>query len=840
MRQNVPIVGIGASAGGLEALEEFFKHVPERSGFAFVVVQHLDPTKVDLLPSLIQVITPMPVKQASNSETIQRNQIYIIPPDKDIALQGDTLILTQPTMPRGQRLPINFFFESLARELKEKSIAVVLSGMGSDGCLGIKFIKENAGLVLAQTPADARFDSMPSSAINSGLVDIVAPAAELANRMIFHLAHSNGKNEAVSVSAVGSKDDLDQIVGLIREHTGNDFSLYKNNTIHRRIDRRLAIHSISTLDLYVKYLRENSQEIDILFKELLIGVTSFFRDVAVWEELEQVVLPDIFARFPKGKQLRAWVTPCSTGQEAYTLAIVFQQAINRLNLHEKFSLKIFATDLDTDAIRLARKGDFSASIAAELPESILASYFSKTVTGYSINSDIRDMVVFAEQNILMDPPFTRLDILCCRNLLIYLGSELQRKLVPLFHYALTDEGHLVLGKAETIGPYGHLFQDLGKNNHIFKAINNQISYVELDFPSRLTVSNPLDKKESEKTSDMTKSDSNFQAMADQLLLRQYSPAAVIINQEGDILYVNGRTGAYLEPAAGKANWNIHAMIHDDISHDLELAIAKVKNTFDVRTVTCQVRKPSSVVSNVRLTVQRIENPKSLSGLIMVVFDTVESESKSRFKLGGKSQTNLSAQLKQSRDMLQMLREESQSTQEDLRSSIEELQSTNEELQSSNEELTTSKEEMQSLNEELQTVNSELESKISELSWVNNDMINLLNSTEIATLFLDPALNIRRFTSYCAPIFKLLPTDTGRPLSDIVTDLEYPSLQADARAVLKTLVFSEKEIKTKTGYWYKVRIMPYRTKEDLIDGVVITLADINAYKKLETELRALGR
>jgi len=829
------IVGIGASAGGLEALEQFFSHIPADCEVAFVVIQHLNPIQKGLLPEVLQRITPMNVSQVSDGMKVKPNCIYVIPPNKDLAIAHDKLFLSEPKAARGLRLPIDFFFKSLADAQHKRAIGVILSGMGSDGTLGLRAIKENAGMTFVQSPDSAKFDAMPRSAIDNELADIVAPPPELWGQIATSLTHhlpGNHKDSTPNI-ALKSPTALEQIVTLLRERTDNDFSLYKKNTIYRRIERRMGLHQIDTIAHYASYLAKNTQELDLLFKELLIGVTSFFRDAAIWEALKTSVIPALLAEYPVGKDMRAWVPACSTGEEAYSLAIIFKEVLAQSSLHPRFKLQIFATDLDADAVARARRGVYPANIAADVSPERLLRFFIAEDKGYRINQEIREMVIFAQQNIIVDPPFTKLDLLCCRNLLIYFSAELQKKLIPLFHYALTGRGVLLLGNAETIGDYSALFEPLDKHTRLYRRIERTPARAFIDFPTKHFSTTSMTQHESEPT----KSGFNLQNQIDQFILQNYSQPAVVVNTEGDILYINGRTGKYLEPAAGKANLNVYAMAREGLRYEIAGALTKAQHQIEavhMHGLTVETNGGRQILN---LTVQAIMHPKELSGMLIVVFSD-QPTPPARRRLHKSANTDvlaLQAELQQAREELQTLREERQTSQEELKSSNEELQSTNEELQSTNEELTTSKEEMQSLNEELQIVNAELQAKVNDLSWINNDMKNLLNSMEIATIFLDNTLNIRRFTNHAVHLFKLISTDVGRPLSNIVTDLDYPQLHLDAQEVLRTLVFIEKQVKTHDDRYFKVRIMPYRTQDNVIDGVVITFIDITETKLLELQL-----
>jgi len=828
-----PIVGIGASAGGLEALELFLANVPQESGTAFVIVQHLDPTHKGIMPELLQRTTVMEVFQARDRLQVRPDCVYVIPPNKDMSILHGHLYLFEPTAARGLRLPIDFFLRSLAEDRKEGSIGVILSGMGSDGTMGLRAIKEKAGLVLVQEPASAKFDSMPRSAIEAGLADIVAPVEALPGKIFDYLRHA--LVIATTESPLEEKDQsaLEKVLILLRATSGHDFSLYKKNTVYRRVERRMGIHQINRIASYVRYLQENPQEVELLFKELLIGVTSFFRDPGAWEQVREKVIPAILANHSPGGVLRAWSAGCSTGEEAYSLAMVFKEALEQIKPPEGFSLQIFATDLDRDAIDKARQGFYPANIAADVSPERLNRFFIKDGNGYRVGKEIREMVTFATQNIIMDPPFTRLDILICRNLLIYLTPELQKKLMPLFHYSLIPGGVLFLGSAESVSTFTDLFEPLNIKSRLFRRRESALSAEPLAFPASFFPALPGTPKELS----MVQPAANLQSLADQLLLQHFSPPAVLTNDRGDILYISGRTGNYLEPAAGKANWNIFAMAREGLRFELGSAFQKaIRQKEQVSARGLKVGEGANA-QTVDITVQSIEDPEALRGMVMIVFSNVAPAQEKKATGRSMSASAGNARVSELEKELQTVREGLQTTREEMQSSQEELKSTNEELQSTNEELTTSREEMQSLNEELQTVNAEQQSKMDELSRVNNDMRNLLNSTEIVTVFLDNELHILRYTPGADKLFKLIPGDVGRPLSDIVNSLIYPELAETAQEVLRTLTFSEKQVTTSDGRWYSVRIMPYRTMEDVIAGVVITFSNITAAKALEAELRA---
>jgi two-component system CheB/CheR fusion protein len=835
----IRIVGLGASAGGLAALEQFLENTPVNSGMAYVVVQHMDPTKKALLPELLQHVTAMPVREAGQGMRIEADVVYVIPPNTELSVVNGVLKLVPPSEPRGMRLPINVLFSSLASAQCERAIAVVMSGMGSDGTLGLQAIKAVGGLAVVQEPASAEFDSMPRSAIEAGCADIVATPAEMPARILSFIAQvpdiALQEEDPPAVSTT-----LQPIIMLLQRQTRHDFSLYKPSTLHRRIERRMAIHGITALTDYAALLEHNEQEIDLLFKELLIGVTSFFRDPAVWKYLVEEALPELMARRRSDKKLRAWSVGCSTGEEAYSLAMAFSEAMQALPPPNDFSLQIFASDLSPDAIAMARRGRYPLSISSHVSPERLARFFSAHETHYQINQGIRDMVLFARHDVVLDSPFTKLDLIVCRNLLIYFDASLQRRLLPLFHYSLRPGGLLLLGSSETVGRANLLFSPLQPKLRFYLRQDN----VSLSGPDFLLKSFPplsrLIKEHAVSPPHVPlQSSTNLQTAADQVLLQVYAPAAVVLNSDGDIVYISGRTGKYLEPAAGKANWNFHAMAREGLRTPLFHALKQAATQSEaVQLHGLQVLLQGGGTQVVDVTVQALQEPAALKGMVMVVFRdmTTTPAGRGRSRAKDAAADPHAADLQKYQDEIQALREEARASREELQSSNEELQSTNEELQSTNEELTTSKEEMQSMNEELQTINNELQTKLDDLALAQSDMQNVLNSIEIAILFLDQNLNVRRYTERAAKLINLRASDVGRPLTDLTTTLQYPLLHEDALNTLRTLAFSEKQIPTSDGRWFSVSIMPYRRLDNVIDGVVVTLVDITATKELESALR----
>jgi two-component system, chemotaxis family, CheB/CheR fusion protein len=841
--RRAPVVGVGASAGGLEALEQFFAHVPANSGLAFVVVQHLDPAKESILPELLQRSASIPVVQLSDRVATEPNHVYVAPPGFEVTLLNGVLHLLKPVAPRGLRLPIDFFLRSLAVDQQANAAGVILSGMGSDGTLGLRALKEKAGGIFVQSPETARFPAMPSSAIDAGLADVVAAPDELPARIVAYFDHPI-QALAETRQAEHLNSSLEKVLILVRAQTGHDFSLYKKSTVYRRIQRRMAIHQLPTVDAYVQYVRQNALEADLLFKELLIGVTCFFRDPEVWHHLKGEVLPKLIQTRPEGGVLRAWVSACSTGEEAYSLAMLFAEVVDELEPESHFSLQIFATDLDADAITKARTGFYPENIAGDVSPDRLRRFFTKVQGGYRVVKAIRSMVIFAQQSIASDPPFAKLDILTCRNLMIYLEPDLQRSLLQMFHGSLVPGGVLVLGSAETIGQAADLFTPLDVKSRIFRRLGGSVQRA-ISFPvhsnSGVLGGKPgqsLVRIENEAGLPANTRPS-MQTLADQVLLHRFCPAAVLVTTKGDIVYFSGKTGKYLEPPAGKANLNLFAMARRGLSQPLSeifYQAVRQKAGTELDEVLIASDGGRTAQQRFKVTVEPLEEPTELAGLLLVVFSDLPAAHSPLAPEGNEEVSAVDARITELTQALARSREENQSTREEMQTSQEELKSANEELQSANEELTTSREEMQSMNEELQTVNSELQGRVDALARASDDMENLLNSTDIATLFLDERLHVRRFTTRTTSLIKLIPTDVGRPITDIVSDLDYPHLARDAEDVLRTLMFKEIEVTAGASRWYKVRIMPYRTQDNRIDGAVITFTDISAAKRLEASLR----
>jgi two-component system, chemotaxis family, CheB/CheR fusion protein len=847
-----PIVGIGASAGGLAAFEAFFSAMPadQDPNMAFVLVQHLAPDHKSILTDLIRRYTRMQVFEVEDGMVVKPNCTYIIPPNRDMAFLNGSLQLLELSSPRSQRLPIDFFFRSLAADQHEKAICIVLSGTGSDGTLGIRAIKGEGGMVMVQNPASTEFDGMPRSALSTGLVDYELPPAEMPAQLIAYATHAFGKlPKVMTITELKEENMYQKIFILLRSQTGSDFSQYKPSTINRRIERRMAVNQIETLPEYLKFLQQTPVEVEALFHDLLIGVTNFFRDPAVFQYLEEHLIPKLFAAKSSNDVLRIWVPGCSTGEEAYSIAILLAEQLERIK--KEITIQIFGTDIDSTAIATARAGLYPSSIAVDITPERLQRYFTSkssptdaTPSAYQIHKNIRDMLVFSEQNLIKDPPFSKVDMISCRNLLIYFGIDLQKKLIPLFHYSLNPEGVLLLGTSETVGDFSNLFTLLDRKSKLFlrkEDLGSPRPLLNHIFPVKTAHDITSSKILPEKTLPRKLP---LREVTEQALLSQIAPAGALITAQGDILYLHGRSGMYLEPTQGEtAVNNILKMAREGLTRDLTVALHKAIRTKEkVHHQGLRV-KTNGDFTTVNLTIIPVEEELisvSRSPLYLVVLEqAVLSENSGKEIRMDTNETivSLKKELRAKEEYLQTANEELESSNEELRSSNEEMQSVNEELQSTNEELETSKEELQSVNEELATVNAELQTKVADLSRVNNDMNNLLAGTGIGTIFVDCNLKILRFTPPTSKIINLILSDLGRPLGHIMSNLVgYDHMMKDVQEVLDTLIPQEVEVQTKDNKFYTMRIQPYRTLDNVIEGAVITFVDITEMKETRETLR----
>ncbi len=833
------VVGIGASAGGLDALERFFQNMTENSGMAFIVVSHLDPNHISIMPELIQKSTKMKLSQAEDGMLVEPNHVYVTPANRDLAILHGTIQLIEPLEAHGFRLPIDYFFKSLSADAGDKAICIILSGMASDGTAGLKAVKGELGMVMVQDPKSAKFDGMPTSAIKTGLVDYILPPEEMPDQLIKY-ASQKGKGVLLDTDIANDKipDTIQKIFILLRSHTSHDFSLYKRNTIYRRIERRMNVAQLGSLPNYIRLLQESPTEIENLFQELLIGVTNFFRDPESFEKLKKLLL-DLVKSKPDNGQIRIWVPGCSTGEEAYSIAIILRECMNEAKKY--FNVQIFATDIDSAAIEKARIGSFSG-IVSDVGKERLNLFFTSEGNIFHIRKEIREMLVFAPQSIIKDPPFTKLDLISCRNLLIYLNSELQKKMIPLFHYSLVPNGILFLGSSETIGEFVDLFSMVDTKWKIYKRRDSIYSaHPLIEYPiSRQT-------GKTYETTMKRNEGKNITLLAEKVILQSYSPNCVIITENGDIVYIHGRTGKYLELTHGEAKMNVYEMAREGLRQELPALIRKVLSSKKSLTAEGIKVRSNGSTQVINLTVRPIKEPAEMSGSLLIIFEEVVPQKKvlvsKKIHYEKKSEKiikELEHELKSTKENLRSTIEELETSNEELKSTNEEMQSTNEEMQSSNEEMETSKEELQSLNEELVTVNTELQNKNDELSVTNNDMKNLMESSDIPTIFLDNDLRIKRFTFHATKVVNLIASDIGRPINHIATNLQYEKLIEDAKEVLRTLLYKEAEVQTNDGLWYQMRIMPYRTTNNVIDGVVITFSDINKMKIVHEELNKLNQ
>ncbi|SDI28281.1 CheR family methyltransferase [Propionivibrio dicarboxylicus] len=821
------LIGIACPLGGLEALLSFLEEVPRDGGMSFVVIQSDAPANPGMFTLSPECSAFLQVRPVEDCLTIEANQVYLVPAGKEVSLRKNVLHMGNPRSDGYLRLPVDYFFRSLAECCAHLSVGVLLGGESGDACdgvFGLRAIKGKGGLTLVQDPGPTAGEGLVRQAIEAGVVDIVAAPEAMPVRIVDYLRRADAELELESPHQAYMLDALDRIVQMLRERRGNDFSLYKRSSLFRRVERRLAVHQLPTLEDYVRYLNENASELDLLFQELLIGVTQFFRDSEVWEVLRIEAIPGLFARYPRGKNLRAWVSACSTGEEAYSLAIAFREALADVKPSRRFTLQIYATDVDPAAVDFARKGLYPPSIAADVSSERLARYFVAESGGsaYRVCKSVREMVVFAAQNVAADPPFTRLDILCCRNLMIYFGAEAQKAMLPVLHYALNPEGLLLLGSAETVNEDDALFSLVHSGARLYRRCGEPNKTPERAMTTPFPMLHAFMPVRSDGVD-------NIGQLTDQLVQQNFAPAAVLVNRNGDILYVSGRTGKYLEPPAGRTNVNLLAMARDGLREALMGVTYLALRTPEREVVLKGVRiRNERGVQTVDVIVQGLEQPDALRGRVLVVFRDVKAVPKRRHEqLVPQSDADraMLREMQRMRENLQATHAEIQMTVEDLRASNEELQSTNEELQSANEELTISREQLQSLNEELQLINGELQSRMRDLEWVRKDMKIVLNSLEIAAIFLDRDMRLRRFTTCATDLFRLIPSDIGRPLIHVMTDLNYPNLVDDADEVLKKVKTRRTLAMSHDDRWYGVRIMPFRSQLDVIDGVVITFIDV---------------
>ncbi|HZP04593.1 MAG TPA: chemotaxis protein CheB [Terracidiphilus sp.] len=831
------VVGIGASAGGLAALKKFFTNVPEDSGLAFVVVVHLSPDHESHLAELLQPLVGFPVEQVRETTALEPNHLYVIPPNANLSAIDTHLRLSKLEDRRQERAPIDHFFRTLAKTHDGNAIAVVLTGTGADGSLGVKDVKANGGLVIAQDPKEAEFDGMPYSAITTGLVDLILPIAEIpANILRFE---RTTPRILVSAHEEVSPDDgalLQKVLALLRVRTDRDFSRYKRSTVLRRIGRRMQLNHVDDLTSYLETLRERPDEVRALADDLLITVSSFFRDHEFFEKLEKEEIPRLFAGKDKKEGIRVWCVGCATGEEAYSLAILLAEEAQRREVSPP--IQIFATDLHSRAIEKAREGIYSGDIETDVNPERLKRFFERENGGYRVRKEIRELVVFAPHNLLADPPFSRLEMLSCRNLLIYLEREVQRDVIDLFHYALNPEGTLLLGSAEGIDG-SELFVVEDKKLCIFRKRNAPPREPRLPvFPLTWT-------KLSDEASSRSRHIPETISHGDlhQQMVERYAPPSILVGPENKIVHLSEHAGRYLVHPGGEPTTNVLMVVREELRVELQACLQAAREKRDAVDsnpilVQFQGENPRPVVMHVRPSI----DPNRL-GFVLVIFEEREAMNAADHTPAlhvpsasvDQRIKELDTELSLTRQRLQSIIEECESSREEMKASNEEAQSSNEELRSTMEELETSKEEVQSINEELQTVNQQNKLKVEELAQLSSDLQNLMSSTDIATLFLSRDLRILRFTPKLSDLFNILVTDRGRPISDLTHRLGYSELHKDAESVLSRLVPIERELQDDKGRWYLTRLLPYRSTDDRIGGVVITFVDIDRRKRAEDKL-----
>lgn len=850
LRQSFPIVGIGASAGGLEAFTQLLGALPLDTGLAIVLVQHLDPKHESMLTALLSHATPLPIHEARDGMRLEANHVYVIPPNTNLAVLHGRLSLMPRIEARGQHLPVDYFLRSLAADQKGRAIGVILSGTASDGTEGLRAIKAEGGMTFSQDEKSAKYNGMPHSAIAAGVVDFVLPPEGIARELA-----RIGRHPYVALPVATkaedvlpeSDEDLNKVFILLRSATGVDFSFYKPTTLKRRIARRMMLHKVESLANYIRFLKQTPGEVDALYQDLLINVTNFFREPEVFEALKKKIFPRLLKDRPARTPIRVWVPGCSTGEEAYSLAIALLEFLGARGA--SVPVQIFATDISEPAIDKARAGIYPAGIAADVSAARLRRFFAKHNGGFQISKAVRDVCVFARQDVTKDPPFSKLDLISCRNLLIYFGPALQKRVIPTFHYSLKPDGLLLLGNSETIGGFADLFA-LADRQHKLYTRKPAAHRMEFELPHHGPPEEKVDARPAAAPASLSGFD--YQKEADRIVLGRYTPPGVVVNEHLDILQFRGHTGLYLEPAAGAASLNLLKMAREGLLLELRGAIndAKRRNG-PARRQGVQV-KSNGGFHGVDIEVIPLHStPLSHAGCYLVLFEDAgpagAAAPSGKTKRPGKpanlppvARDKLVAQLRQeltaTREYLQSVITEHERTNEELQSANEEILSSNEELQSTNEEMTTAKEELQSTNEELTTVNDELHTRNGELSQVNSDLVNLLNSVQIPIVILGGDLRIRRFTPLAERVLNLIPTDVGRPLSDLRPNIVVPDFERLIAGVMDSLIPKELEVQDREGRWHSLRIRPYKTLENKIDGVILALVDIDTARRALTEAR----
>jgi two-component system CheB/CheR fusion protein len=832
------IVAMGASAGGVQALQAFFEQMPENTGAAFVVVVHLDPERRSELPRILSSRTRMQVVQVEGTEMLRANHVYVIPPDRRLQMIDHEVSAEPFDEPRGKRAPIDQFFRSVASRLGD-GFAVIFSGAGSDGTLGVRAVKEAAGIILVQDPAEAEYASMPRSAIATGMADFVLPVRDLASRLaeLIRIKQNKAHGEAPPLD----EELLRRVLAHLRVRTGHDFSKYKRSTVVRRVARRMQVTRTDDLRSYYEALRDSPDEAEALLGDLLISVTTFFRDTEPFEGVRKQIVPLLFERRDAGETLRVWVAGCATGEEAYSIAMLLLEEASR---HEtRPAIQVFGSDLDARALAIAREGRYPASIETDVSDERLRRFFTREGDGYRVRQELRDVVLFAVHDLLKDPPFSRVDLISCRNVLIYLDRDLQEQVCSTFHYALNPGGFVLLGASETADNPSGLFRSIDRNARIYQTTAHMGDKPRL-LPRLL---GPIGMRDYAVPTARTVSPSTAlsEAAVHRRALERVAPPSVLVDESHRLIHLSETAGRFIRPAGGPLSGDVVDLVLPELRFELRSALHRV-----FEQVAASLSLPILVRFNgsahrVHLLVKPAQaDDQALPRQAVVMFIEGEAVDESLVTSGTEASDEIVRRLTQELELtqsrLRTVREESEAANEELRAANEELQSINEEYRSTSEELETSKEELQSINEELQTVNSELKLKLEAISRAHSDLQNLMAATDFGTLFLDSALRIKRFTDRVTDLFSVTPQDEGRPITDFAHQLEYEDLVKDARAVLADLAPIRREMRSRSGHWYDVRLRPYRTVDDRIDGVVINFVDVTDYREVEEALRRSER
>lgn len=826
-------VGIGASAGGLEALEDLLKNVPVDTGMAFIVVQHLSPDYKSMMVELLQRRTEMPVLQIEDGMVAEANRIYLVPPKKNLEIYHGRLILTEQMRNIGINLPIDIFFRSLAADQKKNAIAIVLSGTGSDGTLGVRAVKEQGGMVMVQDYSSAKFDGMPKSAIATGLVDYILDTTRMSDALVKYVKHPLVQQSAKEKQQSKEETDYVKILSLIRTHIGEDFSYYKPKTLIRRIERRVSVNQFQTVAEYIHLLLHSPQECEILAKEFLIGVTQFFRDKEAFEVIDREIVPALFVNREPKSTVRIWSVGCSTGEEAYSIAILCKEYIDKQKLN--IDLKIFATDLDREAVRFAGLAIYPESIVSDVPQPYLEKYFNRKPDAYQVNSELRQMVIFSSHNVITDPPFSKIDLIICRNLLIYFKPEMQDKVLGLFQYSLANQGYLFLGSSESINPESGAFEAIHSKWKIFRhkqGYKPPLPTSLLSPRSGQNIDLSLNTTVALQATDTVPWELN--AKLYEKVINFFAPAGVIVDNNNTIVHLFKDMQRYLDFPQGKPSYDLLVLANPQLSMVLSNMLYKArkeKTQVVLRQFKYKEGKRTLLLNLSVMPVTLRKNYPEYAVVSIVEELKVENNVHERIEETFDFNEQAGERIKELERELQYRDENLQTTVEELETSNEELQATNEELVAANEELQSTNEELQSVNEELYTVNSQYQEKIMELTTLNNDISNLLTNTNIGTLFLDSNLTVRKFTREISKIVNVLDVDIGRPFVHLTLNCNYKNLYNDVNEVLDSLISKEIEIRADDGEWYLVKVQPYRHADKSIHGVLITQVNISALKRV---------